>query len=218
MRGRPRGCCLLLGLLLAGCGLPADGTTRPVPSSDIPYRLLDPRPPAALPLPTPTGPVVTVPQVYFVSGEQLLVPRPFNVDAAGPGPVEDAVLAALSVGPTETERSQGLASALGPDVSVRLLGIDQGTARIGIETPSGAPSADRLPLAVGQVVLSAVSVEGIDRVLLFRDGQPLQAPLPGGEQTADPLTAADYASLLAPEAVRRKANPGTPTSSPTSTS
>jgi len=68
---------------------------------------------------------------------------------------------------------------------------------VSLDVPESGVSADRLPLAVGQLVLTALSVQGVDRIRLVRDGQLIGAPLPGGQQTTDPLVAADYASLLA---------------------
>ena len=59
-----------------------------------------------------------------------------------------------------------------------------------------APSPSRLPLAVGQLVLTLSSIEGIDDVALTAAGSPIQAPLPGGALTDRPLRADDYAALL----------------------
>ena len=59
------------------------------------------------------------------------------------------------------------------------------------------PTANKLPLAAGQVVLTATSVRGIERVQLVRaDGQPIEVPLPDGALTSLPLEARDYLSLV----------------------
>jgi|GEM_PF-1103916 len=189
----------LTALTATGCGAPGDGTVRAVPSDDVPYRLLDAAPDPTVPLPEPTGDV-TAPQVYLVDTEQRLVPVPLEVDADGLEPVEESVLAVLAAGPTEVQRAEGLGTALTPDVVLRLVDVTDGVARISVGPNDSAPAADRLPLAVGQVVLSATSVSGVDRVLLLQDGTPVEAPLPGGALTGEPLTAADYASLIDPGA------------------
>jgi spore germination protein GerM len=49
---------------------------------------------------------------------------------------------------------------------------------------------------MAQIVLTATSLEGIGSVLLTRDGAPVEAPLPSGELTSEPLTSAEYAGLL----------------------
>lgn len=180
---------------IAGCGVPADGTTHAIDPSSVPYRLLDPSPPASSPTP-PTGISVTSPQVFFVNQDAQLVANSLPMNATGIVLVSRSLLSALAAGPSEAQRAQGLASALGPGARLQLLDITDGTARISLIPSSRGPAADQLPLAVGQIVLTATSVAGVDRVELVQDGQPLEAPLPGGEQTSRPLEATDYASLL----------------------
>ena len=73
-------------------------------------------------------------------------------------------------------------------------------------TPSEQPrTADRLPLAVAPIVLTVTSVDGVDAVMLLREGAPVDVPLPGGEQVSRPVTAAQYQSLLAPRTARTQA-------------
>jgi hypothetical protein len=64
------------------------------------------------------------------------------------------------------------------------------------EPPSGWASRR----AVAQIVLTATSVPGVRAVLLTLAGEPVEVPLPSGELTADPVTAADYEELLRPPA------------------
>ena len=58
-------------------------------------------------------------------------------------------------------------------------------------------AADQLPLALGQVVLTLTSVPGIERVQLVSGGEPVEMALPGGRLGAEPVTADDYAELVA---------------------
>ena len=194
-------------LLLSGCGAPRDGT-RALAADTVPSRLLD-RAPGPSASPQPSG-EVTVPRVYLVDADEQLVPQPLRVQAAGLQQVVSAVLSALTAGPGDEQRSAGLGSALGPEVRLQLVDVVDRVARVEVDVAAAVPTADRLPLAVGQVVLSATSVQGVDGVLLVHDGQPVQAPLPGGAQTSEPLSAGDYASLLAPGAATPdKAEPTT---------
>jgi hypothetical protein len=188
----------LLLLLVTACGAPGPGTTRTVDSQDVPYRLLDPAdedPAGASP---GTGAEVTAPQVFLVDPERLLVADQVRVPVGDAASVTQSVLTVLAAGPSELQRARGLSTALAPDVQLRLVGLADGLASIALGPPDSAPLADRLPLAVGQVVLSATSVAGVDRVVLVQQGLPIEAPLPDGALTAEPLTASDYASLLAP--------------------
>lgn len=190
----------LAAILLAGCGVPEDGTTRTVNSGDVPHRLLDPSGNSA-PSATPTGPTVTIPRVYLIDQNHQLVSQDQPLEASGLEPLLGDLLEALSTAPTEQQHARGLSSALEAETGLRLLEVTDVTARIAVgETTSPAP--DRLPLAIAQIVLTATSVQGVDSVLLFQDGDALEAPLPGGELTSRPLHADDYAALLASPATR----------------
>lgn len=181
-------------LVLVGCGVPTDGSTRTLDAEKVPYDLLRTAP-AESPAPAVTGPV-TVPQVFFLDVEDQLVPQRQAVDASGLGPVVQSLLAILAAGPSEEQRASGLSSALGPDVQLDLVDVVDGTASIQVTPSSQSPAADRLPLAVGQVVLTVASVDGVNRVTFLQDGAPIEAPLPGGARTSQPVSASDYSTLL----------------------
>ena len=51
---------------------------------------------------------------------------------------------------------------------------------------------------MAQIVLTATSVPGVDAVRLTLSGAPVEAPLPSGELTSEPLNADDYATFLVP--------------------
>jgi len=189
----------LIGAIVTGCGLPDDSATRTVPRDEVPYRLLDPRPTASPAPPSATG-IVATPQVYFVDRNDQLVPQAQPVTVSGLREVVEALLAALTAGPSPGQRQRGLATALGPNAAVNLLEVHEGLARIAITPGEPGPDADRLPLAVGQVVLTTASVVGVDRVAFVQDGRALAVPLPGGEQASDPVTAQDYVALISESA------------------
>ena len=198
--------------LCAGCGVPSGGDMRTVPPEDVPYGLLSPGP-TEEPTPAAEGPGTTSPQLYLVDADDLLVPTPQPVDANGLRSVVRQLLDQLAGGPSEEQRDRGLGSALGPDVELRLDAIDDGTARVDVSLPTREPAADRLPFAVGQIVLTLTSVAGVDRVLLVRDGEPVEMALPGGARTSAPVGAGQYQQLVAPgEPLALKVEPGpTPT-------
>jgi hypothetical protein len=185
----------------AACGVPGDGTTRTIAADKVPYNLLAPAPKSAA-TPTVTGPAVTTPQIFLVNAEDQLVPHPQPLVASGLSPVVSDLLTQLAAGPTEEERGLGLASALGPDIHLQLIDVVDRVARVEVTSSGPPPAADRLPLAVGQIVLTVTSVDGVDRVQFVRDGADIEAPLPGGARTSEPVSASDYESLLAPSAAR----------------
>lgn len=193
MSGSGRGVTLALALtVLAACGVPNQTSTTTITA--VPYDLLQPEP-NGTPAPTPSSAIR--PFVYLVRDNTLVA-----VEASearwrdDPSRVVTAVLAQLSRGPSEQDRSAGLGTALGPDTAIRLAALDGGVARIDIAAGDQVPAPARVPLAVGQVVLSVTSVPGVDAVLMTRDGSSVEVPLPGGALTEEPVTAHDYAPLL----------------------
>ena len=185
---------LALVLVLAGCGVPAGGPPQAIPSSEVPYGLADPRPSATAP--EVTEPVAAPSEVFLVGDDEVLVGRPREVD--GPSVRERLadLLAALVEGPTAAERDEQLSTLLTPDVQLSVTGLDGRTATIDLGLPTGAPSGAAGRRAVAQIVLTATSVRGVDAVRLTLAGDPVEAPLPSGQLTSAPLTAADYTVFL----------------------
>lgn len=159
------------------------------------------------------------PSTYLLDADDTLVAVPLDLvrqgagtpqglaqeGASGPGGVGDEeatalarlLLRRLSAGPSADQREEGLSTALGPGVPVRLVEVVGGTARVNLSQPERDPSADRLPLAVGQAVLTVTSAPGVARVELLRDSRSIAAPLPDGPRSDEPVDALDYAVLLA---------------------
>ncbi|WRL67265.1 GerMN domain-containing protein [Blastococcus brunescens] len=101
-----------------------------------------------------------------------------------------------------------MSTVLTPEVRLSVSDLTDRVATIDLGQPSAAPSGGAGRRAVAQIVLTATSIRGVDAVRLTIAGDPVEAPLPGGQLTSSPLTAADYASFLtAPE-------PPTATSAP----
>jgi hypothetical protein len=194
--GRRRAAAVLLAvpLLLAACGVPTGGPPETIPATEVPAALTAPSPPAA---PTEAAPpAVDQPRLYFVGAEEVLVPRGRDVPGATIADRLGALLDELAAGPTSTERGGQLATALPLDVRLSVAGLHDGTATLAIDGDGDSPGGRDSRRAVAQLVLTATSLAGVDRVLLTRDGAPVEAPLASGELTSRPLTAADYAEFL----------------------
>ncbi len=102
-----------------------------------------------------------------------------------------------AAGPRDDARAAGRSTALPPESTLTLRRVREGVAEIEVEVdPETAISADRLPAAVGQVVLTAISTSGVRAVVFVSGGEPVRVPLPGGALVARPVTAADYKELL----------------------
>ena len=178
---------------LSACGAPTSSEVSPITA--VPYDLMSPATSATS---APTVDAATTPQVYLVRDDVLMpvqASRALDVDVTA---TVATTLERLAEGPSREERGRGLSTALGPDVGIALDRLDGTTAIIDVRAGDQAPTASRLPLAVGQIVLTVLSVPGVESVLLTSEGEPIQAPLPGGALTDRPLVAGDYAALAAP--------------------
>jgi spore germination protein GerM len=183
--------------LVSACGVPTGGEPTTIAASDIPYGL-------ASPSPTPTASPSTAPRldqslIFLVGQGDALVPRPRETEGSSRREQLEQLLTALAEGPTGPELREELSTALSPEVQLSLVELSDGAATIDIDGPGEAPSGWASRRAVAQIVLTATSVPGVDAVRLTLSGTPVEAPLPSGELSSDPLTAADYAALLVPE-------------------
>lgn len=179
---------------LAGCGIPTGGAPTTIAPSDIPFGLAAPTSsaPAVPSLPARQD----LPRVYLVNPEEGLVPSSREVSGATVRERLAALLGQLAAGPADSERDAHLATALPAGVQLTVTGMDGDTVTVDLRGTDQSPSGQQSRRAVGQIVLTATSLPGVGRVRLTRDGTPVEAPLPSGELTSSPLTAADYRALL----------------------
>lgn len=194
---------LLLGLTLAGCGMPPPGTSATIPPSQLPYGLDQQtvRSTAVAPLPT----LEQGPAVWLIREDALVpvaTPR-VGTDSPEPKTMADALIAQLANGPDETELAAGYRSALSPTTTLQLLQVEDGVARVELDVgDTRLGGASQLPLAAGQVVLTLTSVPGVDAVQFRHRDNPISVPLPSGVLTTRPMTETDYLPLVDPRHVR----------------
>lgn len=180
---------LLATLAVVGCGAPTGSPAQTI--APVPYDLTVPPVPAA---PTTTPTPSPGPQVFLVRDEVLVAASSVS-EVGGVRGTAARALEQLVQGPADQQRTAGLSTALFAEVPLALVDLTDGLATVDIRAGEQAPGAARLPLAVGQVVLTLTSIRGIDEVLLTSDGTRIAAPLPGGALTTQPLNARDYAEL-----------------------
>jgi spore germination protein GerM len=216
MTGRRLLVAAVLALVTAGCGVPTGGEPTTIAPSDIPYGLTTP---SAAPPATLAEPVADPSRVFLVASDDSLVPRARPVSGSTRTERLENLLGHLAAGPTAGERDEELSTALPPDVRLTVTDVAKGTATIDIGGAVDAPSGWATRRTVGQLVLTATSVPGIDAVRLTLAGDPVEAPLPDGELTTEPLTAEDYEVFLTPPPppTAVPAPPGAPSAEPVPT-
>ena len=171
--------CLLAG----GCGVPVDGEPRD---------LARPGPASGSNAPAADGYGSAVQRLYLIRDGRLV--RAVRRVPAPPTPHE--LLDDLLAGPTRAEQQDGLTSALST-VRVDGMTVVQRRATVTIsEPPDQAARGDDL-LAYGQIVctLSGQGAE-VGTVSFTNARRPLGVPRGDGSLSTEPLTIADYASLL----------------------
>lgn len=177
---------MLLGTLLAGCGVPSSTTVRTIDPADVPPAF------STRPRVSATLPARDTPEVYYADSRGHLIAVPIGTEAAQASKLE-TVLSQLTGGPTAEQTKRGLTTALPPAIALHLVSVTDGMATLALGGDQ-LPQADQTT-AIAQIVLSATSVPGITSVRITLNDRPLEAPLIGGALTTRPLTAADYLPL-----------------------
>lgn len=192
---------LALSLVLAttACGLPDEERSRTVDSEAVPYNLLtpaeqEPEDPDAGPAAHPRG----EPVVFWLRRDGRLTTAPVGATCDDPvAQVVEDVLTALSASPASESGSAGLTSAVPPSARLELVALEDGIAVVDLD-PVALGDAERLPLAMGQLVLSVSAAPGVDGLRLVTSGEDVAVPLPDGALADRPVTADDYVELLPP--------------------
>ncbi|MER7246953.1 GerMN domain-containing protein [Kribbella sp. NPDC000426] len=181
-------------VLLAGCGVPVQRQPAPIDPAAVPSRLQGSG--SATPGPASATPGKPAIQVVFVRKDQLVT---FVRNAPSPAPTDrlQTVISALLAGPSATEQGDGVTSALPPELTLTVAGVQGKRVDLELSGETDGRSATENVLAVGQIVLSVTALPTIDEVSFSRNGQPVEALLADGALTADPLTASDYGVLRA---------------------
>lgn len=174
---------LLLALVLAGCGIPADEEPRPVDSGGGPL-------PSHVPLVLGEG--TAVERLCFVRDGRLAraarrVPQPVPAERQ---------LRDLLDGPTAAEAAQGFTSTLTGTTTTIAYQLAGGRAVIdvGDRSPHGVRNDEIL--AFGQIVCTLASRPEVGTIVFTSQGVALRVPRADGSLTGDPLTVADYAPLI----------------------
>lgn len=182
---------LLLGVVLFGsCAVSAEDQPRTVAG-----RVDD----AFVPVPEVTSGDGTSEVVVWLVRDARLEPVIRDVEAPPASPIDalETALDQLFAGPQADEAGRGLRSAVPPDTVVGRLSVLGEVATIEVSDEiTRVGGADEVR-AVAQIVLTVTEFPSVRRVRLSVDGELLQLPLPGGELSPRPVSAAAYDVLVA---------------------
>lgn len=180
-------------LLLAGCGAPAPGTTVHFDPTSVPFGLLGTEQTTS---PDPDESDPSGPALWFVRRDKL-VPTAADLDGGTPLDQAKAAVRQLQEGPSSQQHDAGLSNSLPPDIELDVRYVVSGVANVRyLATADSRPGANG-PLLTGQIVLTLTSVPGVDAVIFDNGNRQVEAPLPGGALTDNPVTAEDYQELVA---------------------
>ena len=179
-------------LAVGGCGVPEQQEPTSLPVSQVPYGLTAPTAGTARATASAPG----GPEVYLVGPDGRLVPRGRPAAAGDTRHRLDDLLVHLAAGPTAEELGHHLSSDLGPGLRLRVPGMHGSTTTVDLGATDELPTGRNSRLAVAQIVLTATSLPGVDAVVLTRGADRVEAPLPDGQLSDRPVTAADYAVLV----------------------
>ena len=112
-------------------------------------------------------------------------------------PTTDSLLNDLLAGPTDNERATGITSALQGGNVVAGIHLSGGQAVVELASAMDNTARNDEVLAYAQLVCTLTGRPDVDGVTFTRNGQPIGVPRGDGSLAQGPLTAADYASLLA---------------------
>lgn len=179
---------VLATVTLAACGVPSDSKPRSIPSNQVPFDLLA----TSTTSTATTLPVSTVKASVFMIGPNHLVAVQRNV----PAPLTlGSALASLVQGPTNSEQTEGLRSALNSTTSVLSAQINDKVAMINIsDSFTGIGLQDQI-FGLAQLVYTATELPGVSSVQISINGKQDEVPRGDGSATSGLLTRADYTNV-----------------------
>ena len=182
----------VLALLATGCAIPTQSSPSVMPSSKVPFGLLNPHPPTTTttqPKPSSFVPV----KVFFLNSAAQLTPAVRYV--AAPAPL-DAIVRAMLAGPFGSETSQGITTAIPSDVAVLSVTPPQDNIVTVNLNDVGTITGSNSELAVAQIVTTIVTASGVNTGVLFEiDGQRTSVPIANGSQVSTPVYLLDFLAV-----------------------
>ncbi|HEX4867789.1 MAG TPA: GerMN domain-containing protein [Acidimicrobiales bacterium] len=185
---------VVLGLIVAACGVAANGEPEVIGDDEVPADLISPNPSTSTTVEGATASVIVYLLRRTASGPRLVAVQREVEDPTRPGGRIEALLQPT----TPEEQARGLTSSIPTDTE--LLGtpqLDPTTQELVVDL-SGAlfdVEGTELAQAFAQIVWTVTQLEGVRRVRFLVDGEPQRAPDEDGVEQDGAVTIVDYRSL-----------------------
>ena len=185
---RIAGVAVVLVALAASCSIGNDESPRDVPPAD--------RKDLGSDAGQPAGAATGTARIYLLSPEIAGEARTLQPAARDVSESPAGVLQALLEGPNPTEIDNQVRTAL--PVGTKLLHTQMlgNVLLVDMSSELQQLSGEVLIDAVGQIVLTATELQGVDGVRISIEGAPQQWPAGNGELQSNPLTRYDYPGLV----------------------
>ncbi len=176
----------LVLVLLAACGVPTHQKASKVDGKDVPFGLLDQNSGST----TANGSGEEV-SVYFAKDGRLVA----SSRRIEPPVTPERLLDVLNKGPTKSDITAGLRSALPESTSFDSVSVDRGTVRVDLARPFTALSSTDQTLALAQLVYTLTGRPGIGSVRFTLQGATTEVPRANGSLTSNRVSREDYLPL-----------------------
>lgn len=178
-------------LVASGCGIEPEDQAQVADPDGVPFGLLDETDGSL------TGPDVELTdrrvEVYYLRDEDL--------EAVGRSVTDEATVTelvdVLAEGPSESETTSGLRSALPAEGATGEVTTSRGTATVDLGEVFTDTSQEDQAAAIAQLVYTLTTQPGIGRVGFTLDGETVEVPRGDGTLTTDPLTRDDFPDRVA---------------------
>jgi hypothetical protein len=175
---------IIAGLAVGGCAIPTQSMPSAIPSSRVPFGLLNHH----LPTTTTTQPKPSVAVKIFLLGpDQRLVEVSRVVQV--PAPLK-SVIVDLLAGPTQKEATAKISTAIPSNVHLLLATLSKNppVATVDFNDAFGQITGTSTELAVAQVVYTLVTATTLATGVVFEiEGQQIPVPVANGMQMNGPV-------------------------------
>jgi spore germination protein GerM len=181
-RRRPRAAVVALVAAMtvgvAGCGIPVDRSPSALPRKGVPFGLLQPSARSTTTTSAPS-PVEAPVHIYLITGDGHLIAVSREVPAAQESLT--TVLEALVIGPTDTEATAGLETAVPTQTVVLAASVGAGgIATVNLGGTFGELVGQAQIQAVAQIVFTTASLPGTTGVAFELSGKSVDVPVASG--------------------------------------